>query len=139
MATIITDHIKGRAPFPGNGGDQSGSERRAAGCGGTLSADSPQARVLKELPVGPLVSDERMARRFGGCVHHGTAPQLLLSWMLLDIDGPALYRRRHEFALGGCDCSFRVAEKILNWGELAGRVTGGAMVAAGVAHMARLW
>jgi predicted metal-binding membrane protein len=34
---------------------------------------------------------------------------------------------------------FVMAEKILNWGELAGRVTGAVMVAWGIAHMARLW
>ena len=44
---------------------------------------------------------ERLASGALGCLGDGDAPRVLLSWLLLGADGPALRRRRHESSL---DC-----------------------------------
>src|SRR5205807_1587069 len=101
--------------------------------------DPTQARLPEGLPVPPLLSYERMARWYGGCVRHGIAAWLLLPGMLLDIDGPPLRGRRHEFVLGRRDCALRDDREDPGAGGSSWppNRTGVALVIAGVALMAR--
>lgn len=79
---------------------------------------------------------ERLASGALGCLGDGDAPRVLLSWLLLGADGPALRRRRHEFLWIAALPGLVSLEKLAPKGELVARALGGAMIGAGVAKWA---
>ena len=73
-----------------------------------------------------------------GRVPDGDTPRRVLPGLLLGLDDPAVFRRRHEFVWIAGIALFVLLEKVVPFGVLGGRLAGGAMILTGLALLVSL-